>query len=97
MVLNYGDGSILLAVGGIRGNVDLNIAYYDIKETEVEPQYYKSPEFTLIDCLNKIGADSSYDSRKQIAVKNGISDYKGTAEQNLKLLDLLNTGKLIKA
>lgn len=84
-------------VDGISGNVDLNIAYYDIKETEVEPQYYKSPEFTLIDCLNKIGADSSYDSRKQIAVKNGISDYNGTAEQNLKLLDLLNNGKLIKA
>lgn len=84
-------------VDGINGNVDLDIAYYDIKETEVEPEYYETPEFTLIDSLNKIGADSSYASRKDIAKKNGIANYKGTAEQNLKLLDLLNNGKLIKS
>lgn len=83
-------------VDGIKGNVDLDIAYYDIKETEVAPEYYDTPEFTLIDSLNKIGADSSYQGRKWIAQKNGIANYKGTAEQNLKMLDLLNSGKLIK-
>lgn len=83
-------------VDGIKGNVDLDIAYYDIKETEVAPEYYETPEFTLIDSLNKIGADSSYQGRKWIAQKNGIVNYKGTAEQNLKMLDLLNSGKLIK-
>lgn len=84
-------------VDGIKDNVDLNIAYYDICATEVEPEYYETPEFTLIDSLNKIGVDSSYRHRKEIAVANGIEHYKGTAEQNMKMLELLNEGKLIKA
>lgn len=62
----------------------------------MEPEYYQTPEFTLIDSLNKIGADSSYKNRAYIAVKNGIYQYSGTKEQNLKLLDLLNNGLLIK-
>lgn len=83
-------------VDGIMGNVDLDECYYNIKDTEVEPEYYQTPEFTLIDSLNKIGADSSYKNRAYIAVKNGIHGYLGTKEQNLKLLDLLNKGLLIK-
>lgn len=84
-------------VDGITGNVDLNECYYNIKETEVSPEYYQTPEFTLIDSLNKVGVDSSFKNRALIAVKNGIRGYTGTKEQNLKLLQLLNTGKLIKA
>lgn len=84
-------------VPGINGNVDMNIAYYDIKDTEVEPTYYETPEFTLIDSLNKIGADSSYKNRKLIAAANGIKHYCGTAVQNIEMLRLLNEGKLIKA
>ena len=34
--------------------------------------------------------------RKKIAVKNKIKDYKGTPEQNEKMLRLLKSGKLIK-
>ena len=83
-------------VDGIMGNVDLDECYYNIKDTEVEPEYYQTPEFTLIDSLNKIGADSSYKNRAYIAVKNGIYQYSGTKEQNLKMLSLLNEGKLIK-
>lgn len=83
-------------VDGIKGNVDLDECYYNIKETEVDPEYYQTPEFTLIDSLNKIGADSSYKNRALIAVKNGIHGYTGTKEQNLMLLELLNEGKLIK-
>lgn len=83
-------------VDGISGNVDLNECYYNIKDTEVEPEYYQTPEFTLIDSLNKVGADSSFKNRAYIAAKNGINQYKGTAEQNLKMLELLNAGKLIK-
>ncbi len=84
-------------VPGINGNVDMNISYYDIKDTEVCPEYYETPEFTLIDSLNKIGVDSSYKNRKLIAAKNGIKNYSGTAEQNIEMLRLLNEGKLIKA
>lgn len=83
-------------VDGISGNVDLDIAYYDIKQTEVDPQYYSTPEFTLIDSLNKIGVDSSYKNRKLIAMRNGIMDYAGTAKQNLEILDMLNQGILVK-
>lgn len=81
-------------VPGITGNVDMNYYYGNMPEQETE--YYQTPEFTLIDSLNKIGADSSYKNRKLIAAANGIEDYKGTAEQNLKMLSLLNDGKLLK-
>lgn len=84
-------------IDGISGNVDVNECYYDIKDTVVEPTYYKTPEFTLIDSLNKIGVDSSYAFRKKIAAANGISNYSGTAEQNMKMLDLLNNGQLKEA
>ena len=83
-------------VDGISGNVDLNECYYNIKDTEVEPEYYQTPEFTLIDSLNKIGADSSFKNRAYIAAKNGIHQYTGTKEQNLKMLELLNKGVLMK-
>ncbi len=83
-------------VDGISGNVDINIAYYDFKDTEVEPAYYETPEFTLIDSLNKIGVDSSYNYRKLIAATNGIEDYSGTAKQNIELLKRLQQGKLKK-
>ena len=84
-------------VDGINGNVDMNIAYYDIKDTEVEPSYYETPEFTLIDSLNKIGVDSSFKNRKRIAEANGIGvPYTGNALDNLEMLRLLNDGKLLK-
>lgn len=83
-------------VDGISGNVDLDICYHEIGQVEVKPQYYDTPEFTLIDSLNKIGVYSSYENRKKIAADNGITNYSGTADQNLRMLKLLNDGKLIK-
>ena len=83
-------------VSGINGNVDMNIRYTECGSITVEPQYYATPEFTLIDCLNKIGVDSSYNNRKKIAVVNGIVNYSGTAPQNMRMLVLLNAGKLMK-
>lgn len=83
-------------ISGISGNVDMNIRYTECGSVTVEPQYYATPEFTLIDCLNKIGVDSSYNNRKKIAVVNGITNYSGTAAQNIELLNLLKEGNLIK-
>lgn len=83
-------------VSGINGNVDMNIRYTECGNISVEPQYYDTPEFTLIDCLNKIGVDSSYSNRKKIAIANGITNYSGTATQNIELLELLKEGKLEK-
>ncbi len=84
-------------VPGISGNVDLDVYYGEIAQSVIEPQYYATPEFTLIDSLNKIGVDSSYRHRCDIAAKNGIEGYIGSAEQNLYMLDLLNAGKLLQA
>ncbi len=83
-------------VSGISGNVDMNIRYTECGSVTVEPQYYDTPEFTLIDCLNKIGVDSSYNNRKRIAIINGIENYSGTAAQNIELLELVKVGRLIK-
>ena len=83
------------SVPGIKGNCDMNICYEEVKE-EVIIEYYPVPEFTLTDHLNKIGVDSSYNNRKKIATTNGIVNYTGTAEQNIKMLELLKAGKLIK-
>lgn len=48
--------------------------------------------------LQKVGElDTSMSHRKKIAAANSISGYTGTAEQNIKMLTLLKSGKLIKA
>lgn len=47
--------------------------------------------------LKSIGVDGSYAYRCKIAAKNGIVGYRGTAEQNVKMLGLLKCGKLVKA
>ena len=52
---------------------------------------------SIADALKSIGVDSSFSNRKAIAAINGINDYSGTYEQNLKLLNLLKQGNLIKS
>ena len=84
-------------VPGINGRVDMNIFYGDIVMPKVVTEYYDTPEFTLIDSLNKIGADSSFKHRAKIAKANNIQNYIGSVEQNLLMLQLLNEGKLIVA
>ena len=59
--------------------------------------YPKATASTLVNALKIIKVDSSYANRKKIAKANGISNYSGTAQQNTKLLELLKSGKLIKA
>lgn len=51
---------------------------------------------SIVDALNLINVDSSFNYRKKLAIKNGINDYYGSSEQNIKLLNLLKNGKLIK-
>ena len=50
-----------------------------------------------MDALKSIGEDSSFSNRKLIAEINGISNYSGTAEENIELLNKLKNGKLIKS
>lgn len=48
----------------------------------------KKPE-SIVDYLNSIKVDSSPTNRKKIAAAHGISNYSGTAAQNIQLLDLV--------
>lgn len=54
-----------------------------------------SPKNTnsIVDYLNSKGVDSSYTNRAKLAKEYGIKDYKGTAPQNIKLLELIKKGK----
>ena len=63
-------------------------------------QYYQKCDNrynSLVDALKSINVDSSFSNRKKIAIKNGISLYIGTSQQNKRLLDKLKAGRLIKA
>ncbi|WP_368644854.1 N-acetylmuramoyl-L-alanine amidase [Alkalibacterium putridalgicola] len=48
---------------------------------------------SIVKYLESLGLDSSYNHRARLAVKNGVvsstSSYKGTAQQNIKLLNIL--------
>lgn len=57
---------------------------------------YKGDSKSIVDALEAIGAKSDFSYRKKIAAKNKIKDYKGTPEQNGKMLALLKKGKLVK-
>lgn len=57
---------------------------------------YKGSSDSIVVALNSLGINSSFTNRKKIALKNGISNYSGTASQNTKMLNLLKSGKLKK-
>ena len=70
-----------------------------LEENTSTTNYYPPVSSTynsIVEALNSIGVDSSFNNRKQIAVKNGINNYTGTATQNIELLDKLKAGRLIK-
>lgn len=85
-------------VNGIAGNVDMNWFYKDYDtDVYVEPS---SPQEnipnisgyignSIVGALNQFGFNSSYEYRSQLASKLGISNYKGTAEQNIELIQKL--------
>lgn len=51
---------------------------------------------SIVDALKATGADSSMEARKEIAAANGIKNYKGTAAQNTKMLNMMKSGDLVK-
>lgn len=77
-----------------------NLTQYDVVDTKTTndkyfPRYYGN-SCSIADALKSVNVNNSFSYRKQIAITNGITNYRGTAEQNLKLLKLLKTGKLLK-
>ena len=70
-----------------------------IAETAPSVEYFR--QYTgfsdsIIVALSAIGEDSSYSYRQKIATANGITNYSGTAYQNISMLNLLKQGKLKK-
>lgn len=66
-----------------------------------EPQVSYYPRYTgssvsIVDALQAVGVENSFANRAKIAAKNGITDYRGSAEQNNRLLSLLKSGKLVR-
>lgn len=51
---------------------------------------------SIVDALKQINVDSSFSYRLRLANYNGISNYTGTGEQNIKMLEMLKNGSLIK-
>ncbi len=95
---------------GNSGNFDLNVLYKEPVAKKVEEDtkkpvkkktvYYpkcKGKFNSIVDALDSLKIDSSKSNRKKIAALNSIKNYKGTASQNTKLLNLLKRGKLIKS
>ena len=68
-------------------NFKKNINYFPI------PDY---DENSIVDALASINVDNSESNRRRIAAANNIEGYNFSPEQNIRLLDLLKRGKLIK-
>ena len=51
---------------------------------------------SIIDYLNSKGQNSSFTSRKKLAEENGMTNYTGTADQNLRLLSVLRKNEGIQ-
>lgn len=49
---------------------------------------------SIVDYLNSIGVDSSFTNRKKLAAEYGVSNYRGTASQNLELLHKMRDGDM---
>ena len=62
-------------------------------------KYFKKPAIktvSIVDALNSIGENWTFEYRKKIAAANNITNYKGTAVQNGQMLAKLYLGTLIK-
>lgn len=66
---------------------------------KVKVSYYPKSSYkgdSIAKALSELKINNSYAYRSKIALKNGIKNYQGTAEQNTKMLNLLKQGKLKK-
>ncbi len=69
------------------------------KQTGTSSDYYpacNSSHTSIINALKSVGVDSSYAFRKKIAVANNIANYSGTSSQNIQMLSLLKSGRLLR-
>lgn len=85
-------------INGIVGNVDLDWFYKNYAENEyvapctpqeILPNIEGYVGDSIVGALNQFGFNSSYEYRSQLASKLGISNYRGTKEQNYEMIRLL--------
>lgn len=77
-------------INGYNGTATQNITLLEKMVAGDKPKVSKSTQkkFTsIVDYLKHIGVDSSFSNRARLAKKYGISNYRGTASQNVQLLD----------
>ncbi|MFD1707810.1 N-acetylmuramoyl-L-alanine amidase [Siminovitchia sediminis] len=63
----------------------------DPPEIESSPQKGTYSGNSIVDYLKSINMDSSFANRSKLAAQYGIENYRGTAEQNLELLNRMRT------
>ena len=76
-----------------------NVSHSTGKNVSRETKYFpicKLNSVSIVACLKSVKAESSYSYREKIAKVNNISNYKGTAPQNDKMVALIKKGKLVK-
>lgn len=88
---NSGSAGVSPSSGNATNKSSVTTGYY---------KKYTGKSMQIDDVFKAIGVPekyrNSYARRKPVAVKNGISSYKGTKAQNLKLIKLAKTGNLKK-
>ncbi len=92
------DNGLYVNDGDIRG---LYTASAPAPKPEPQSQVSYYPRYTgdsvsIVEGLKAVGIESSFANRQKIATKNRITGYRGSADQNNRLLSLLKSGKLIK-
>jgi len=101
---NHGDCDGWLKKFGYTMNDFRQWVYNEMYPAKQEPIAYTSLRFpackytgvSIAAALVSIGVNGSLANRRKIAKANGIKLYVGTTNQNIQMLNLLKTGKLIK-
>jgi len=95
------NGTITRIVNNVRNPYLLdngNIGWTNDDSIEVDYLENKNYKGTsIVEALNQIKVDSSYNYRSKLANVNGINNYVGSAEQNTLMLNMLKQGNLIRA
>lgn len=95
-------GTITKIIEGVRNpylldNGNIGWVNDDCIIGEDTTKYLSNPGYTgysIVDALNQIGVDSSYEYRARLAQANGIEGYVGSASQNTIMLEMLKKGTL---
>lgn len=90
---NKAGGKIVL---GLTNRRKAEKALFDSAPNREYYARYVGASNSISDILKSIGVNNSFAYRKKIASANGIDNYKGTYSQNMKLVNLVKNGKLVK-